>query len=404
MHQSTEEMRSCGAAVFACRGGTGHGGVVEAEDARAGRAPAPGDRARGRGLARPRGATAEGDGSARVSIAVGNDVRLRLPEGTRPGDAAVIEEFAAWLLWQRGRSLHTVRAYAGDVADLLSECPGSPAGADLAGIDLPTLRGWLARQSAAGLARATLARRASSARTFTAWASASGLIPLDPALRLRGPRPDRTLPDVLTPVQATEVLETLAARQPASTRAGADGDGTSPGTGASARLAQVVQRRDVAIMELLYAAALRVGELCALDVSSLDRRERLVRVRGKGGKERMAPYGVPAARALEDWLTVRDDLAGGSAGAALFVGVRGGRIDQRMVRTLVHRATSAAGGPELAPHGLRHSAATHLLEGGSDLRSIQEMLGHASLATTERYTHVSPERLVSAFRQAHPRA
>ncbi|WP_348525549.1 tyrosine-type recombinase/integrase [Litorihabitans aurantiacus] len=158
------------------------------------------------------------------------------------------------------------------------------------------------------------------------------------------------------------------------------------------------------MLELLYGSALRVSELTSLEISSLDHGERLVRVLGKGGKERVVPYGAPAADALGAWLAAREVLATPESGRALFLGRRGRRLDPRAVRAVVHAATGAADGPEIAPHGLRHSAATHLLEGGSDLRSIQELLGHASLATTQRYTHVSPERLVAAFVQAHPRA
>lgn len=371
-------------------------------------------------------------GRAVVGVEAVTSSAVVLPDGTRPADAELLERFARHLALQRGRSPHTVRAYVGDVADLLAEAPGTARGADLARLDLAVLRRWLGAQAGRGLSRATLARRGSSARTFTAWATSQGLLRVDPALRLRTPRADRTLPTVLSPQQAALALLTAGGGgdgEPGSRDSGA-GDGWGAGSAVgrgqdradeggsehedegedegggprAADLPVAVARRDAAILELLYAAALRVSELCALDVGALDRQERLVRVRGKGGKERVVPFGVPAARALEEWLAVRVQLAAPAAGEALFVGVRGRRIDPRTVRTLVHRATAAAGVPDLAPHGLRHSAATHLLEGGSDLRSIQEMLGHASLATTQRYTHVSPERLVAAFRQAHPRA
>lgn len=320
------------------------------------------------------------------------------PDGTRPGDAAVLEEFGHYLLLGRGRSEHTVRAYLTDIADLLAEVPGTSAGADLGALDLAALRTWLARQSSRGLSRSTLARRGSAARTFTAWACSRGLIEVDPALRLRTPRADRTLPNVLTADQAREVL---TAAIPRNGGGSPDEPAIEPVKGAHA---DAVTARDAANVELLYAAALRVSELCGLDVPAVDLDERLVRVLGKGGKERVVPFGQPAARALRRWLAVRAELAGPHAGQALFVGVRGRRIDPRTVRELVHRITASAGVPEVAPHALRHSAATHLLEGGSDLRSIQEMLGHSSLGTTERYTHVMPERLIAAFRQAHPRA
>lgn len=329
-----------------------------------------------------------------------------VPDGVRPGDEAILQDYMGYLALQRGRSPHTVRAYLADAADLLAETPGSAAVADLTRLDLAQLRRWLAGQAARGLSRATLARRASSARTFTAWARAHGLMPSDPGLRLQAPRADRTLPTVLTPEQTASALEAVRRAEPSPGEGGAV-DGDAPDADVAPNpdpMAQIVAARDGAILEVLYGAALRVSEVCGLDVASVDLADRLVRVLGKGGKERVVPFGQPAARALSDWLDVRATLAGPGAGQALFVGVRGGRIDPRTVRSVVHRVTSQAGVPEVAPHALRHSAATHLLEGGSDLRSIQEMLGHASLATTERYTHVMPERLLAAFKQAHPRA
>jgi integrase/recombinase XerC len=164
--------------------------------------------------------------------------------------------------------------------------------------------------------------------------------------------------------------------------------------------------RDVAILEMLYATGVRVGELTGLDVDDVDTERRIVRVLGKGRKERSVPYGVPAGRAVDEWLRLgRPRLAVSGSGAALFLGSRGRRIDQRAVRTLVHaRLADVDGAPDLGPHGLRHTAATHLLEGGADLRAVQEILGHASLATTQLYTHVSTDRLRRAYSQAHPRA
>jgi integrase/recombinase XerC len=160
------------------------------------------------------------------------------------------------------------------------------------------------------------------------------------------------------------------------------------------------------MLELLYASGIRVGELVALDVDDVDRERNLVRVLGKGRKERSVPFGHPAARALDRWLSVgRPGLVTEGAGAALFLGARGRRIDPRAVRTLVHqRIAEVPGAPDIGPHGLRHTAATHLLEGGADLRAVQEMLGHASLATTQLYTHVTSDRLRRAYQQAHPRA
>ncbi|UFU04158.1 tyrosine-type recombinase/integrase [Ruania suaedae] len=314
----------------------------------------------------------------------------------RDGDGPLLADFAVFLSAQRGHSAHTVRAYLADVESLLAALPRrsgvEPATShlsDLTQLDLSALRGWLAEQSARGMARATLARRAAAARTFTAWAHRTGHLRIDPGLRLQAPRPDSTIPDVLAIEEAAAVLD-----QARATATADDGP------------ADPVAVRDWCALELLYATGVRVSELVGLDVGDVDLRERLVRVLGKGGKERMVPFGGPAARALEAWLPVRRSwpARSGEAERALLRGRRGGRLGVRQVRDMVHRSTALAGVRDLAPHGLRHSTATHLLSGGSDLRSVQEVLGHASLTTTQRYTHVSAERLRSAFSQAHPRA
>lgn len=283
---------------------------------------------------------------------------------------------------ERGCSPHTVRAYRGDVGDLLVHCVDQGV-ESVKDITLAHVRGWLALQSAQGRARSTIARRAASARAFTAWCLRRGLTTSDPGVRLSSPKVPRTLPTVLTPPEAGALMDHAAV---------AADDGSAAGA------------RDRAIVELLYATGIRVAELCAIDIDDLDRQQRVVRVRGKGDKDRTVPYGAPAARTLDAWLDVRAILARPEAAAALFVGARGRRIDPRAVRVLVHRLADQAGVPDLAPHGLRHTAATHVLEGGADLRTVQELLGHATLATTQRYTHVSVERLRSTFAQAHPRA
>jgi integrase/recombinase XerC len=230
-----------------------------------------------------------------------------------------------------------------------------------------------------------LARRATAVRVFTAWLARTGRIPTDVGASLRSPKAHQTLPPVLRQDEARELIDAAA-------RLADDG---SP-----------VGLRDTAMLELLYATGIRVGELVALDLDDLDRSRHVARVLGKGRKERTVPYGQPAAQALDAWLSRgRPQLLVPGAGAALFLGARGRRIDQRAVRTLVHRRISdVPGAPDIGPHGLRHTAATHLLEGGADLRSVQELLGHASLATTQLYTHVSTDRLRQAYRQAHPRA
>jgi integrase/recombinase XerC len=284
----------------------------------------------------------------------------------------------------RDLSPHTVRAYVTDVSDLAAHAVRlGRAGVDE--LDLRALRSWLARQQTLGRSRTTLARRATAARVFTAWALESGRAETDPGALLGSPKPHRTLPPVLSADEVRRMLD-LASEE--------------------ASAADPLALRDLGVLELLYATGVRVGELCGLDVDDVDVGRRVVRVFGKGRKERSVPYGVPAARAIDVWLTCgRPALVGGSSGPALFLGARGGRVDPRTIRRIVHqRLASVEGAPDLGPHGLRHTAATHLLEGGADLRAVQELLGHASLATTQIYTHVTSERLRAAYEQAHPRA
>jgi integrase/recombinase XerC len=297
---------------------------------------------------------------------------------------AVLADYERHLASERDLAPHTVRAYLADVTGLLDHA-GRMGRHDLADLDLRTLRSWLAHQQVTGRSRTTLARRAPAVRVFTAWLARTGRIPTDVGASLRSPKARQTLPPVLRQDEARELVE-AAART-------ADDD--SP-TGL----------RDTAILELLYATGMRVGELVALDVDDLDPGRHVARVFGKGRKERTVPYGGPAAAAVDAWLVRgRPALAVSGSGPALFLGARGGRIDQRAVRTVVHRRIAEVpGAPDIGPHGLRHTAATHLLEGGADLRSVQELLGHASLATTQLYTHVSTDRLRKAYRQAHPRA
>jgi integrase/recombinase XerC len=313
---------------------------------------------------------------------------VTVPAGSAPDSSAVLppalaaaaEGFVRHLSLERGRSPHTVRAYAGDVA-LLLEHASRLGVEDPADVDLQVLRSWLARLRSGGAARTTMARRGSSARVFTAWAHRRGLMPADPGALLATPKGHRPLPDVLRPDEAGRLVEAI--------------DGAEP-----------EDLRDRLAVELLYATGIRVSELCGLDIDDVDRARRVVRVMGKGGKERTAPYGVPAEQAVERWLTGgRPAWATAASGPALLLGRRGRRVDPRTVRTVVHRRLAAVpGAPDLGPHGLRHSAATHLLEGGADLRSVQELLGHATLATTQIYTHVSVERLRTSYDRAHPRA
>lgn len=297
---------------------------------------------------------------------------------------SAITAFHRYLAGERGLSAHTVRAYTNDILDLGEHAARMGLG-DPDEIDLIVLRSWLAKGATIGQARTTLARRAASARVFTAFLARTGRAQADRGAALGTPRTSRRLPLALRQHEARRVLEALR-------QAAGSGD--------------VQAVRSSAIMELLYATGIRVGELCRLDVDDVDWERRLVRVFGKGSRERSVPYGAPAGVAVDQWLaTGRPALATDRSGHALFIGDRGGRIDQRIVRGLVHTAVAAvADVPDIGPHGLRHSAATHLLERGADLRIVQELLGHARLATTQIYTHVSVERLVSTYERAHPRA
>lgn len=295
-----------------------------------------------------------------------------------------LQLFTRHLAAERVRSAHTVRAYTSDVAAFLryAETEGK---AELRNLTLADLRSWLGTLNAAGLARASIARKAAAMRVFAAWALREQLISVDPALRLKAPRRTQGLPQVLPAAHMTSQL----------TRLEQQSDVADPAV-----------MRDRALCELLYATGIRVGELCGLDLQDVDNERRTLRVLGKGNKERTVPFGLPAAAALQDWLDRgRPRLVNANSGAALFLGLRGKRIDQRQVRTVVDRLFSSPDSAGRAgPHTLRHTAATHLLDGGADLRAVQEILGHSSLATTQIYTHVSVDRLRSSYAQAHPRA
>lgn len=276
----------------------------------------------------------------------------------------------------------TVRAYRSDLADLTAFL-GDP---ELADVDVEHLRQWLWEATQRGIARTSLARRTASVRGFFGWSVGESLRSDDPSLRLVTPKRGRTLPAVASSPSLAAVLD--------GARSAADQSGDP------------IALRDAALLEVLYGAALRVSEACGLDVTSLDRTAATVRVVGKGGKERVVPYGSPAQRALEAWLVRgRPPLLAAPGEQALFVGARGGRLGVRAAYDVVRRVIGpVVGADAVGPHALRHSAATHLLDGGADLRAVQELLGHASLGTTQIYTHVSTERLAAAYRQAHPRA
>ncbi|MBV9821901.1 MAG: tyrosine recombinase XerC [Actinobacteria bacterium] len=321
----------------------------------------------GRSGGAPRGA------GRRIDLAV-----LRQELGPQLNE--VLANFERFLRLERNRSPHTVQAYLGDITLLLHHlrCAGET---DLTALDLRMLRAWLASLHQAGASRTTLARRAAAARTFSSWAFQNRLLAADVAELLASPRPHRSIPAVLSASEAGQAIDAL--------------DGEEP-----------EQLRNRLILELLYGTGIRVAELVGLDLADLDRGRRVLRVIGKGDKQRTVPYGVPADTALERWLTRgRPVWQTPASGPALLLGRRGGRLDQRAARQVVNASTARlVGGSGLSPHGLRHSAATHLLDGGADLRAVQELLGHASLATTQIYTHVSMDRLRASFSQAHPRA
>ncbi|APX35063.1 recombinase XerC [Brachybacterium sp. P6-10-X1] len=372
------------------------------------------------------------------------------PSGqAEPALEAVVSAFAEHLRLERGRSEHTVRAYCREATSLLEHLAAVER-VDLVELDVAALRSWLAARSETGAAASTLARSAAAARTFTTWLATTGRIPQDVGGRLKAPRRGRHLPVVLSGDQAADLLDgvTAAPERPAPPDGNAPpdpieaplssdpshapdpseardpdrdphrGHGTTEATVPGEDPVQhAIALRDAAVLELLYSSGLRVSELVALDTRGVDSTQRTVRVRGKGDKERVVPVGIPALEAVQRWeLEGRPVLAGRARTVArnrgtpdprgaLFLGVRGGRLGDRAVRTLIDRYATRAGiAKHITPHTLRHSAATHLVEGGADLRSVQDFLGHSSLATTQIYTHVSADRLRRTIDQAHPRA
>lgn len=334
----------------------------------------------------------EGSAGSRAVVPAGDDAPPGVdatsgsvgPRQLPPAWQAAIDAFVEHLELERGRRENTVAAYRRDATDLARTLAawGIEHPAE---VELLTLRRYLADLSERGYARATLSRRVATMRTWSTFLLDRGVITVDVASRLRSPAPGRHLPRVL---RVDEVERLLAA----------------PDAGTA------IGRRDRALLELLYAAAARIGEVCGLDVAELDLPQRQVRLDGKGGTQRIVPLGDPAVDALRTYLALaRPELQAAAASgretvAAVFLGVRGGRLGTRDARTAVERAATAAGVGHVTPHTLRHTAATHLLEGGADVRQVQEVLGHRSLATTQRYTHLSRGRLREIHAAAHPRA
>lgn len=299
-------------------------------------------------------------------------------------DVELAEAYRSHLITERNLSDNSIRAYLADLESLLLHI-NQLGVSEFSQLDINHLRSWLANLQVRGAARSSLTRRVVSIRAFTYWGARNGWLPRDIGRDLVAPKPMRTLPKVLDVEGASTALESLSLRA---------GEEKTP---------QAI--RDLAIVETLYGSGIRVSELVGLDLSDIDRTRNTLRVIGKGNKERIVPIGLPALRAIDEWLKVRGGITSKDSEAALFLGTRGNRIDQRVVREVVYDATQALGGnKKLGPHALRHSAATHLLEGGADLRTVQEILGHSSLSTTQIYTHVTQERIKAAYEQAHPRA
>jgi integrase/recombinase XerC len=297
--------------------------------------------------------------------------------------AELIAKYEEHLALVRNLADNSIKGYVSDLDSFLKHM-------DLLGItefsklELTHIRSWLANLQSTGASRATMARRIVSIRAFTYWAASQGWIPSDLGAQLAIPKPHRTLPEVLDIADTQKVIESMQVRMD---------ENPTP-----------VTIRDLAMVEVLYASGIRVSELCGLDIRSIDQERNTLQVLGKGKKERVVPLGIPAMNALQNYLAnARPHLVTVKSESAVFLGSRGKRIDQRTVRGAVYEAMGAVGS-HMGPHGLRHTAATHLLEGGADLRTVQEILGHSSLATTQIYTHVSPERLQKAYKDAHPRA
>jgi integrase/recombinase XerC len=293
------------------------------------------------------------------------------------------DQFGLELENGKGFSLNTVKAYISDVTDLF-DFMESKKQSETQDIDLELLRDWLWRVSEKGLAKTTLARKSAAVRAFTAWLFKNGKLDADPGLKLRSPKASRTLPKVLSREAMSGIFDVL---EPLATK-------DNP-TGIS----------DLLMVEILYGSGIRVSELVGLNLDDIDYGRKILRVTGKGNKQRMVPYSDPAGEALAKWIREgRDQFVNETSGNALLISSRGKRIGVRQVYALVAGLLSDTAVGAAGPHALRHSAATHLLDGGADLRAVQELLGHSSLATTQIYTHVSVDRLKQGYLKAHPRA
>ena len=302
-------------------------------------------------------------------------------------EESLIDAWGVYLRANLAVSEHTLRAYVSDLRAFIVYCQVDELSTEniRSVVTLRAIRAWLASLVQQGKSRSTISRRTASIRSFTAWAYRRGYLDSDPGLLVTSARGDQKLPQVQTPSDTAELLSYAATRAR---------EENSPAA-----------IRDWAILETIYATGIRVSEVCSLDTTSIDQQGMTLRVIGKGNKERVVPFTRACLSALQAWLSHgRPSLAIPEAGRALFVGDKGRRIDPRVIRAMIHRMCAQAGVRDLAPHALRHTAATHILAGGADLRAVQEMLGHSSLQTTQRYTHVDAQRLSAIYKQAHPRA
>jgi tyrosine recombinase XerC len=322
--------------------------------------------------------TPPGGGQRGFGVLQGSGAATGIPAVT-PEDTDHLKDFLQHLALERRLSPRTVEAYRGDLAGLATFLERS--GGDLLTATPHQLRRWLAHLSTRGYARSSIARKAAAVRAFFRFAARRGHVAVNPAGLLASPKLPVRLPPVL---KAGEAAALAAAPEPDDPWA----------------------VRDRAVLELLYASGLRVSELCGLDVEDVDLGRGRVRVMGKGGRERDLPFGEVAADAVRAYLTgARPQMVRPGTAAALFVNRRGKRLGPRDARAIVEKyRREILAGRRVSPHTLRHSFATHLMEGGADIRAVQELLGHASLATTQRYTHVSRGRLFGAYRRSHPRA
>lgn len=297
--------------------------------------------------------------------------------------AALITQYEEHLALVRNLADNSIRGYVTDLESFLKHMEKMGI-VEFNQLEIEHIRSWLANLASTGVARATLTRRIVSIRAFTNWAAANGWLTSDLGANLAIPKPQKVLPEILNQQEAATVLKALEVK--------------------SVEQPTAINLRDLALVEVLYGSGIRVSELCGLNLADVDRSRNTLNVIGKGNNQRVVPIGGPAIRAIDKYVdSARAEFANELSNEALFLGSRGKRIDQRSVREVVYEAMKAVGA-KLGPHSLRHSAATHLLEGGADLRTVQEILGHASLATTQIYTHVSPERLQTTYKQAHPRA